>query len=112
MQTGLVPRDYDGVKPEVGAVSYQPTQKRKYDETGFEIPDSEGDDGDVEDYGWGDDDDSALPRPPPQWQGSEDIILGQHPETDDVEGSPASGGGIDSGPEAKEAPEDDDDDDE
>ncbi|KAH8172927.1 rad51 domain-containing protein [Sarocladium implicatum] len=48
-------------------------QKRKLGQTGFEVPDSEDD----EDYGWGDEDEAALPAPPPQWQGSEDILLGQ-----------------------------------
>lgn len=48
-------------------------QKRKREQTDFEVPDSEDD----EDYGWADDDETALPAPPPQWQGSEDILLGQ-----------------------------------
>lgn len=48
-------------------------QKRKLGQTGFEVPDSEDD----EDYGWGEEDEAALPAPPPQWQGSEDILLGQ-----------------------------------
>jgi hypothetical protein len=47
--------------------------KRKLGEAGFEVPDSEDD----EDYGWADEDEAALPAPPPQWQGSEDILLGQ-----------------------------------
>lgn len=47
--------------------------KRKLGQTGFEVPDSEED----EDYGWGEEDEAALPAPPPQWQGSEDILLGQ-----------------------------------
>jgi hypothetical protein len=37
------------------------------------VPDSEDD----EDYGWADEDEAAMPAPPPQWQGSEDLILGQ-----------------------------------
>lgn len=53
------------------AVAAQP--KRKLGQTGFEVPDSEDD----EDYGWVDEDEAALPAPPPQWQGSEDILLGQ-----------------------------------
>lgn len=53
-------------------------RKRKLDQAGFEVPDSE-----EEDYGWQEDDNNALPRPPPQWQGSEDILLGTHPESDD-----------------------------
>lgn len=75
--TGLKPASYDGNKPNV-AFSSTPGPKRKFEETGFEIPDSED-----EDYGWQEEDTSLLPGMPPQWQGSEDIILGQHPETDD-----------------------------
>lgn len=48
-------------------------QKRKLGQTNFEVPDSEDD----EDYGWAEEDDADLPPPPPQWQGSEDILLGQ-----------------------------------
>lgn len=58
---------------------YTPAQKRKLDEAGFEVPDSE------DEYGWGEEDTSALPGQPPQWQGSEDIILGTHPDTDEDE---------------------------
>lgn len=47
--------------------------KRKLEHTALELPDSEDD----EDYGWADDDEARLPAPPPQWQGSEDILLGQ-----------------------------------
>ncbi|KAG5932981.1 hypothetical protein E4U53_001137 [Claviceps sorghi] len=46
--------------------------KRKVDDTDLEVPDSEDD----EDYGWADEDESTLPQPP-QWQGSEDVLLGQ-----------------------------------
>ncbi|KAI1131376.1 P-loop containing nucleoside triphosphate hydrolase protein [Nemania abortiva] len=52
-------------------------QKRKFNETDFEIADSEG-----EDYGWEDEDEAQMPNMPPQWQGSEDILIG-HPEEDD-----------------------------
>lgn len=47
-------------------------QKRKISQTELEVPDSED-----EDYGWADEDEASLPAPPPQWQGSEDVILGQ-----------------------------------
>ncbi|ESZ93353.1 hypothetical protein SBOR_6280 [Sclerotinia borealis F-4128] len=47
-----------------------PPQKRKRAE--FEIPDS--DDEDDEDYGWAEEDEE-LPPMPPQWQGSEDILV-------------------------------------
>ena len=56
-------------------------QKRKLGDTEFEVPDS-----DDEDYGWQNDDDGAMPAPPPQWQGSEDILLGTHPESGDEVG--------------------------
>ncbi|RYP06428.1 hypothetical protein DL764_003164 [Monosporascus ibericus] len=44
--------------------------KRKLDETDFELADSED-----EDYGWDDEDAIEMPTVP-QWQGSEDILLG------------------------------------
>ncbi|KAM0439083.1 hypothetical protein ACHAQK_006570 [Fusarium lateritium] len=47
--------------------------KRKLGQTELEVPDSEDD----EDYGWAEEDEAAMPAPPPQWQGSEDLILGQ-----------------------------------
>lgn len=82
-QIGIVPLVFDGIEPRDGT-EITLAQKRKLGATSFEIPDSED-----EDYGWQDDDDNALPRPPPQWQGSEDLILGQEPGADD------SGGGTD-----------------
>jgi hypothetical protein len=51
-----------------------PSRKRKADE----IRDSEDEDdleGSDEDYGWAEEDDGELPQPPPQWQGSEDILV-------------------------------------
>lgn len=67
--------DYDRVQSAT-ASSCTPARKRKLDNTGLEVPDSE------DEYGWGEQDNSALPGQPPQWQGSEDIILGTHPDTD------------------------------
>ena len=62
-----------------------PRQKRKLGQTSLEIPDSED-----EDYGWANEDEASLPAPPPQWQGSEDIFLGQEVgHSDDEEGSDA-----------------------
>lgn len=81
--------DYDAVQSQ-GALSYIPAQKRKLDGTGFEVPDTE------DEYGWGEEDISALPGQPPQWQGSEDIILGTRPETDDEDDN---GNDLDSNPE-------------
>ncbi|KAF3767635.1 hypothetical protein M406DRAFT_41369 [Cryphonectria parasitica EP155] len=77
--TGLIPVDYNETQAE-GAVAYTTAQKRKLAEAGFELPESEEDE-----YGWREEDDSALPGPPPQWQGSEDILLGKHPEREDDE---------------------------
>lgn len=74
MQTGLGSVDFDGAQ----SIDIGSARKRKLNQAGFEVPDSED-----EDYGWQEDDDSALPRQPPQWQGSEDILLGTHPESDD-----------------------------
>lgn len=50
-------------------------QKRKFAQSDFEIADSEG-----EDYGWEDEDEAEMPNMPPQWQGSEDLLLGRAEE--------------------------------
>jgi hypothetical protein len=57
--------------------------KRKLGQTELEVPDSEDD----EDYGWAEEDEAAMPAPPPQWQGSEDLILGQDIGQSDDENS-------------------------
>ena len=47
-----------------------PTRKRKFDETGFEIPDSD------EEYGWDEDEENVMPHTLGLgWQGSEDILI-------------------------------------
>jgi hypothetical protein len=56
--------------------------KRKLGHTDLEIPDSEDD----EDYGWAEEDEASMPGPPPQWQGSEDILLGQEVGHSDDDG--------------------------
>jgi len=48
-------------------------QKRKLEATDLEVPDSEGEDD--EDYGWAEEDEEDVPVMPPQWQGSEDILI-------------------------------------
>lgn len=48
-------------------------QKRKISATDFEIPDSDAEDD--EDYGWAEEDEEEIPAMPPQWQGSEDILV-------------------------------------
>ena len=70
----MVPAQYD----RHAASSTTAGPKRKLGETAFEIADSED-----EDYGWQEKDSSLLPGMPPQWQGSEDLILGQ--QTHEIE---------------------------
>ncbi|KAJ9136434.1 DNA repair protein rhp55 [Pleurostoma richardsiae] len=77
-RAGLSAAKYDASQPSI-TLSSTPARKRKFGESGFEIPDS-----DDEDYGW-DEGEDAMPKMPPQWQGSEDILLGQHPESEDDE---------------------------
>ncbi|KXH31996.1 hypothetical protein CSIM01_02548 [Colletotrichum simmondsii] len=81
---------YDTSQPSV-FLPTAPRAKRKLAEAGLEVPDSEEDD---EEYGWAREDESALPGPPPQWQGSEDILLGtQAAESEDDGGSNGDGHG-------------------
>ncbi|KAF4778863.1 hypothetical protein HER10_EVM0011607 [Colletotrichum scovillei] len=88
--TGLVGVQYDTSQPSV-FLPTAPRAKRKLAEAGLEVPDSEEDD---EEYGWAREDESALPGPPPQWQGSEDILLGtQAAESEDDGGSNGDGHG-------------------
>ncbi|KAL7629039.1 hypothetical protein AAE478_000557 [Parahypoxylon ruwenzoriense] len=68
---GLVNVNLDGDHASL-SLSSSPRLKRKLDQTDFEVADSED-----EDYGWEDDDELEMPSMPPQWQGSEDILLGQ-----------------------------------
>jgi len=69
--------DYNESQYVTAATVGTPRHKRKLGDTGFEVPDS-----DEDDYGWQDDD--AMPNMPPQWQGSEDILLGN--QASDEEG--------------------------
>ncbi|KAJ2980528.1 hypothetical protein NQ176_g2585 [Zarea fungicola] len=69
--TGVRDVEYEASHPMEMAAAAQ--QKRKISQTELEVPDSED-----EDYGWADEDEASLPAPPPQWQGSEDVILGQN----------------------------------
>lgn len=47
--------------------------KRKLSLVDMEIPNSDNED---ENYGWRKEDENELPPPPPQWQGSEDLLIG------------------------------------
>lgn len=63
--------------------------KRKLGDAGLEIPDSD------DDYGWDPDDEAHLPPEPPQWQGSEDLIVGT--QRSDDEGTEGDEEGVDEG---------------
>ncbi|KAF6813747.1 rad55 protein [Colletotrichum sojae] len=84
---GLIGVHYDTDQPSM-LLSTSPRAKRKLAEAGLEVPDSEDDD---DEYGWEREDDAALPGMPPQWQGSEDLLLGTQANSDDEEDG--SGGG-------------------
>lgn len=89
-QDGLAKVPYDATQS-----IDMPGQKRKRGHTELEVPDSEDD----ENYGWGDGDEAAMPAPPPQWQGSEDILLGQEVGRSDEEYSDDGYGDSDGGRE-------------
>ena len=55
--------------------------KRKVGDAGLEIADSD------DDYGWDPEDEDHLPPEPPQWQGSEDIIVGTQRSDEESEGA-------------------------
>jgi hypothetical protein len=75
-QEGLVGLQYETSQPPPVILGSTPRAKRKLDDTGFEVPDSDDDDGN---YGWAEEDDGAELdiTPQSQWRGSEDIMLGQ-----------------------------------
>ncbi|KAK3903274.1 P-loop containing nucleoside triphosphate hydrolase protein [Staphylotrichum tortipilum] len=73
-QSGLVPVECDDTQSRT--LTSTPAQKRKLEDTDFEIADSED-----EAYAW--DDEEDLPPMPSQWQGSEDILLVRKPESDE-----------------------------
>lgn len=71
-EDGLVGVDFNAGEPLLGSPRDSLT-KRKLRDTDFEVADSEDD----EDYGWDAEDADHVPVPP-QWQGSEDLLVGQH----------------------------------
>jgi len=81
--TGLVLVECDDPQPSMPVLT-TPASKRKLADTKFEIADSED-----EEYGWDDDEAEAIPMPS-QWQGSEDLLLNQAPDSDDEEEDHAS----------------------
>jgi hypothetical protein len=76
--------------------------KRKLKDTGFEIADSE------DKYGWESDDARHLPPEPPQWQGSEDLIVGTQKYKRDSDGDSDDSGAGGGESEAEEGPDDTD----
>lgn len=80
IQGGLKLLSLPETRPDVEQLPYRSMnsssiipRKRKISATDLEIPDSEGEDD--EDYGWAEDDEETVPELPPQWQGSEDILI-------------------------------------
>ncbi|GKT45649.1 uncharacterized protein ColSpa_05830 [Colletotrichum spaethianum] len=98
--TGVVGVRYDTSQPSVLLSTSTPRAKRKLAEAGLEVPDSEEDD---EEYGWVQEDDAALPGPPPQWQGSEDLLLGTQAAESEEDGD--GGDHDDTGDEAGQVEE-------
>ncbi|KAI3331390.1 P-loop containing nucleoside triphosphate hydrolase protein [Ustulina deusta] len=76
---GLVGLDLEPNQASLALAANPRRQKRKFDEADYEIADSEG-----EDYGWEDEDEAEMPNMPPQWQGSEDLLLGRAEEDDNL----------------------------
>ncbi|KAI1187143.1 P-loop containing nucleoside triphosphate hydrolase protein [Nemania serpens] len=72
---GLAELDLETNGPSLTLATNTRHQKRKFAQSDFEIADSE-----EEDYGWEDEDEAEMPNMPPQWQGSEDLLLGQAEE--------------------------------
>ncbi|KAL8372095.1 hypothetical protein RB595_001746 [Gaeumannomyces hyphopodioides] len=101
---GLIPVSLDhGSMPDTASLTFAARPKRRRGDGDLEIADSDDDDDD-EDYGWQGEDATSLPPMPPQWQGSEDILLGQGPDdSDEGEGDDSDGQGE---PVAKETEED------
>ncbi|KAI1298954.1 P-loop containing nucleoside triphosphate hydrolase protein [Xylaria venustula] len=75
---GLVGLDPEPSQASLAFATNRRRQKRKFDGNDYEIADSEG-----EDYGWEDEDEADMPDMPPQWQGSEDLLLGRGYDDDD-----------------------------
>ncbi|KAJ8127454.1 hypothetical protein O1611_g6182 [Lasiodiplodia mahajangana] len=76
---GLTGLNLETNQPTLALSTSLRSQKRKFDETDFEVADSE-----AEDYGWEDEDEAQMPNMPPQWQGSEDLLLNRVEDDDNV----------------------------
>lgn len=93
-----------GYVPDMASLTFAARPKRRRGDGDHEVPDSDDD----EDYGWQDEDATALPPMPPQWQGSEDVLLGRDSDDgEEEEGGDSSSGSDGQGdPMAKETEED------
>ncbi|KAJ3578692.1 hypothetical protein NPX13_g1871 [Xylaria arbuscula] len=76
---GLAGMDLETSQASLALATNPRRQKRKFDESDDEIADSEG-----ENYGWEDEDEAEMPIMPPQWQGSEDLLLGRAEDDDNL----------------------------
>ncbi|KAI1367318.1 P-loop containing nucleoside triphosphate hydrolase protein [Xylaria arbuscula] len=76
---GLAGMDLETTQASLALATNPRRQKRKFDESDDEIADSEG-----ENYGWEDEDEAEMPIMPPQWQGSEDLLLGRAEDDDNL----------------------------
>ncbi|KLU86161.1 hypothetical protein, variant [Magnaporthiopsis poae ATCC 64411] len=85
---GLIPVSLDhGCVPDMASLTFASRPKRRRGDGNLEVPDSDDD----EDYGWQDEDATALPPMPPQWQGSEDVLLGRDSDDSEEEGEGGDG---------------------
>lgn len=81
LETGLISyfqpyfdlRANNAVKTNEKETTISKPPKRKLSLVDMEIPNSDNED---ENYGWRKEDENELPPPPPQWQGSEDLLIG------------------------------------
>ncbi|EPE02324.1 rad55 protein [Ophiostoma piceae UAMH 11346] len=80
MDEGLVEEHYTVISPRWARTIY----KRKLDETDLESADTRRPKDD-ENYGWDEELANSLPQMPPQWQGSEDIMLGHRYDDEEEE---------------------------
>lgn len=100
MQTGVSDAQYEAAESAHQSSPHRTTsvpitqrqKRRRGDPDLAVIADSEDED---EDYGWANEDGDSLPPLPSQWQGSEDLIIGQdlglsEDEADDAEIAVAS----------------------
>ena len=79
LDEGLVEERYTVISPRWARTIY----KRKLDETDLARVDHARRPKEDDNYGWDEELANSLPQMPPQWQGSEDIMLGHHYDDDE-----------------------------